>query len=249
MLGCLSFSTGCHSATESEADDSRGNKEYPAIHATWLWEQVTGGKNLAREAYAMRMENCKAAGWPVKELTPDEITKLDTGKVELWVDARGAYGRETAWKLGVMDKSAALNDKGVCLAKLEEEIVEGDDDYRDRDAPDAAPGGVEQDAQAKALGFQRISESQVKGQPCTRWRSNDHEVCEWSGGRAWGFDDGPARPGCATQGPMDYLNPMPLEAKPAEGASGCTVRLQSMTVSKGQLPEVERALGVTDTGG
>ncbi len=147
-----------------------------------------------------------------------------------------------------MDESAALNDKGICLAKLEEEVVEGGGDYRGRDAPDSAPSGAEQDAQAKALGFQRIGESQVKGQPCTRWRSHDHEVCEWSGGRDWGFDDGPAQPGCATQGPMDYLNPIPLEAKPADGASGCIVQLQSMTVSKGQLPEVERALGVTETG-
>jgi hypothetical protein len=47
---------------------------------------------------------------------------------------------------------------------------------------------------------------------------------------------------------MDYLNPIPLEAKPAERASGCIVQLRSMTVSKGQLPEVGRALGARRSG-
>ena len=47
---------------------------------------------------------------------------------------------------------------------------------------------------------------------------------------------------------MDYLNPIPLQAKPADGTSGCIVKLQSMTVSKGRLLEVERALGAAETG-
>ena len=74
-------------------------------------------------------------------------------------------------------------------------------------------------------------------------------MCEWSAGQAWGFDDGPVATGCETQGPMDYLNPIPLEAKPAEGASGCIVQLRSMTVSKGLLQEVARALGAKGSGG
>lgn len=250
-LACLSAAAGCHSATDaSEASTGTGDGNgHPAIQATLRWEQVREGRNFAREEYAQRIANCKAAGWPVKELSPDEIGKLGTGQVELWVDARGAYARETSWKLGVMDKQAALEDKGVCMARLEEVIAEGDDDYSGRGEADEAPAAAEQEAQARALGFQRIGAAQVGGQPCMRWRGKDQEVCEWSAGRAWGIDDGPAPAGCETQGPMDYLNPIPLEAKPAEGASGCIVRLQSMTVSKGLLPEVARALGATATGG
>lgn len=250
-LACLSVAAGCHSATgPSDAADGAGSDNgRPSIQATLRWEEVKDGRNSAREEYASRMANCKAAGWPVKELGPDEIGKLGTGQVELWIDARGAYARETSWKLGVMDLQAATEDKGVCMARLEEVVAEGNDDYRDRGEADEAPGSAEQDEQAKVLGFQRIGVAQVGGQPCMRWRSQDQEVCEWSGGRAWGIDDGPARTGCATQGPMDYLNPIPLQAKPAEGASGCIVQLQSMTVSKGLLPEVARALDATATGG
>lgn len=249
-LGGLSVATGCHSSTGSGDEiktDDRG--DHPAIHAALRWERVTEGKNSARDEYASRIDNCKAAGWPVKELTPEEIGKLDTGEVELWVDGRGAYAKETTWKLGVMDTQAALEDKGVCMAKLEETVTEGDDDFSGRDGPADTIDPAEQDAQAKALGFQRIGMAQVGGQPCMRWRGKGQEVCEWSAGRAWGFDDGPAETGCATQGPMDYLNPIPLEAKPANGTSGCIVQLRSMTISKGQLLEVERALGATETGG
>ncbi len=253
-LACLSVAVGCHSATgSSDAPAAAGDGNgHPAIQATLRWEQVREGRNSAREEYANRIANCKAAGWPVKELTPDEIGKLGTGQVELWVDARGAYARETSWKLGVVDKQAALEDKGVCLTRLEEVVAEGDDDYSGRSEADEAPGLAEQEEQAKALGFQRIGVAQVGGQPCMRWRGKDQEVCEWSAGRAWGIDDGPAEAGCMTQGPMDYLNPIPLQARPAEGASGCIVQLQSMTVGKGLLPEVGRALGSTDateTGG
>lgn len=246
---CLSVAAGCHSATGSSDASTGTGHDHPAIQATLRWEQVRDGRNFAREEYANRIANCRAAGWPVKELTPDEVGKLGTGQVELWVDARGAYARETSWKLGVMDKQAALDDKGVCMARLEEVIAEGNDDYSGRGEADEAPGPAEQDEQARALGYQRIGIAQVGGQPCMRWRGKDQEVCEWSAGRAWGFDDGPAQTGCETQGPMDYLNPIPLEAKPAEGASGCIVQLQSMTVSKGLLPEVARALDATATGG
>ncbi len=248
LLG-ISAAAGCHSSTGQDAGSKTdAAADHPAIHAALRWERVTQGKNQAREEYASRIENCQAAGWPVKELTPDEIAKLDTGKVELWVDARGAYAKETRWKLGVMDAQAALDDKGVCMAKLEETVTEGDDDFRGRGGPAEAMDPAGQEAQAKMLGFQRIGMAQVGGQPCVRWRGKDEEVCEWSGGRAWGFDDGPVQTGCATQGPMDYLNPIPLEAKPVDGASGCVVELQAMTVSKGSLPQVERALGATGTG-
>lgn len=248
LLG-VSAAAGCHSSTGQDGSKTDSDADHPAIHAALRWERVTQGRNQAREEYASRIENCKAAGWPVKELTQDEIAKLDTGEVELWVDARGAYGKETSWKLGVMDAQAALDDKGVCMAKLEETVTEGDDDFSGSEGPAEAAVPAEQEAQAKVLGFQRMGVAQVGGQPCMRWRGKDEEVCEWSGGRAWGFDDGPVQTGCATQGPMDYLNPIPLEAKPVDGASGCIVQLKTMTVSKGSLPQVERALGATETGG
>jgi hypothetical protein len=247
--GALAIAIGCNSSTTpAGADKPSEGGDHPAINVVLRWERVTQGKNFARDEYASRIDNCKAAGWQVLELSADEIGKLDTGIVELWVDARGAYGRETRWALGVMNTQSALEDKGVCMAKLEEAVTEGDADFSDRAASTDTIDPAEQDAQARVLGYERIGMSQVSGQPCMRWRGKEQEVCEWSAGQAWGFEDGPAPTGCATQGPMDYLNPIPLEAKPAERASGCIVQLRSMTVSKGQLPEVGRALGARRSG-
>ena len=249
-LGALSIAIGCHSSTTPAVTAKTGDGgDHPAITVVLRWERVTKGRNFARDEYANRIHNCKAAGWPVKELSADEIAKLDTGQVELWVDARGAYARETRWALGVIDKQSALEDKGVCMAKLEEAVTEGEDDFSGRDAATDAIDPAEQEAQAKVLGYQRIGIAQVGGQPCMRWRGKEQEVCEWSVGRAWGFDDGPATPGCETQGPMDYLNPIPLEAKVADGAPGCILQLRAMAVSKGQLQEVGRALGAKGSGG
>jgi hypothetical protein len=243
-LAALSIASGCHSSTTPAVAAKPGDGgDHPAISVVLRWERVNKGRNFARDEYASRIDNCKAAGWPVKELSPDEIAKLDTGQVELWVDARGAYARETTWTLGVMNTQSALKDKGVCMAKLEEAVTEGDDDFSGREASTDTIDPAEQEAQAKVLGYERIGMSQVGGQPCMRWRAKEQEVCEWSAGHAWGFDDGPAAIGCETQGPMDYLNPIPLEAKLADGASGCIVQLRSMTVSKGELQEVGRALG------
>lgn len=253
-VACLLVTAGCHSAaTPDDAvrmDDSRKSPAIPALHAVVQWEQVTDGKNIARENYLLLMQHCKAAGWPTKELGPDEVQKLGTGVVEIWRDARGAYGRQTTWKLGVMDRSAAIADKGVCLAKLEKSTVEGDDDYTGLDWSDAAitDSAVEQDAQARMMGFERVGAAQVKGQPCTRWRSKSHEVCTWSAGKETGIEDGPVDSLCVTEaGPMSYLSPMPLESRQIAEGTGCNLQLQSMTVGKGLLPESPGAIGGTHT--
>ena len=152
-LGALLIATGCDSSTTPAAPVKTGDGgEHPAINVVLRWERVTKGRNFARDEYASRIDNCKAAGWPVKELSADEIAKLDTGLVELWVDARGAFARETTWSLGVMNTQAALADKGVCMAKLEEAFTEGDADFRDRDASADTIDPAEQEAQARVLG-------------------------------------------------------------------------------------------------
>lgn len=251
-MACLSAAAGCHSAATPDAgvsvDGGKGSAAIPAIHAVLQWERVVNGKNVPREDYFLIMEHCKAAGWPTKELAPEEIQKLGTGKVEIWKDARGAYGRQTTWKLGTTGPSSAPDEKDVCLAELEEIIDEGDDDYTGDDWSDVAIGEVERkdgEALAKIKGFEQVGPAQVRGQPCTRWRSKDYEVCSWSGGLGMGVEDGPADSLCITQGPMAYLNPMPLESKQGSQGVGCNLQLQSMTVSKGLLPEVTRALAAT----
>lgn len=246
VWACLSATASCHSAAPDDETRVGESQDSPAIHAVMRWERVLNGKNVPREDYSLLMESCKAAGWPTKELTLEDIQKLGTGKVEIWRDVRGAYGRQTTWELGAMDP-AALDGKGACLAKLEEDIVEEDDDYTGRDGLGAAISKTEQDAEAKILGFERVGAAQIKGQPCTRWRSKGHEVCTWSTGASAGIDDGPVDSLCITQGPMAYLNPMPLESKQGAEGAGCNLQLQSMTVSKGLLPEVAGALGATQT--
>lgn len=247
-VACLFAAAGCHSAASPDdgvsADGGNSPSAIPAIHAVMHWERVVNGKNALREAYFQLIESCKAGGMPTRELSPEEIQKLDTGTVEIWRDRRGAYGRQTSWEFALEDSSP---DSHTCLVKLEETVAEGDDDYTDDDWSDVAISKAEQaetEALVKIKGFERLGTAQVRGQPCTRWRKQDYEVCSWSGGLSTGTEDGPADELCVIKdGPMSYLNPLPLESKQGAEGTGCNLQLQSMTISKGLLPEVAQALG------
>lgn len=247
-FACLAVAAGCQPAA-GETGAQGPEAKPPALHVVLRWELVRDGKNVARENYAALEEACKASGHLVQGLTPDEVQKLGTGKEEIWQDARGAYGRQTTWKATVLEGSG-------CRVKLEETINEADRDYRDRDWSTMAIGPTdraEEEAFARQqLGFERVGTGQVKGQPCTRWRSKDHEDCVWSGGLDIGMGDGPADSLCLSSGPLAYLKTLPLESRHGPKGPGCHLELETMTVGKGLLPEVGRAmaeLGAPAAGG
>ncbi len=253
-LICLFAAAGCHSNTAEnashEAGAVSGPANRPALHATLRWERLYDGKHMARWNYAVLEEGCRAGGHLVRGLTPGEVQKLDTGTVELWRDDRGAYGRERTWRHVLEERT-----DGDCVIRLEEQLDEGSRSFREIDGTPIEISPVDPSDVAlagKLSGFTRIGESQIKGQPCTRWRSKNHEECVWSGGLGIGMSDAPTDSLCTTQGPMAYLTGLPLESRHGSQGPGCNLELETMTVGKGLLPEVGRAmaeLGAPAAGG
>lgn len=247
---CFFASAGCHSSagedTAGEAGAGNAAANRRAVHATLRWERLYDGKHMARLNYAVLEDACKASGRLVRGLAADEVQKLDTGVVELWRDDRGAYGRQRTWRRVLEERP-----DGGCVIRLEEQLQEESQSFRELDGtamdiPLVDPSDVE--LAAKLLGFTRMGESQVKGQPCTRWRSKSHEVCVWSGGLDIGMSDGPVDSLCAGElGPVAYLKGLPLESKHGPQGSGCNLELETMTVGKGLLPEVGLAMAKLDT--
>lgn len=245
----LSAAAGCHSSAGQDTPGAAGAAaSRPTFHATLQWERLNDGKHMARENYAVLEDACKASGKLVRGLAPDEVDKLDTGRVDIWQDARGAYGRQRTW-----DYVAEQRPDGSCVIRLEESVDDGSQSFRELDgaAMDIPPVDATEVAEmAKLQGFTRVGESQVKGQPCTRWRSDNQEVCSWSGGMAAGISNGPADSPCAGElGPMAYLSPLPLQSRQGAQGLGCNLELVTMTVGKGLLPEVGRAMAELDAAG
>ena len=244
----LSFfaAAGCHSsAGEQTSGEVGAATARPTLHATLRWERLYDGKHMARWNYAVLEEGCKASGRLVRGLAADEVQKLDTGVVELWQDDRGAYGRQRTWRR-VLEEGP----DGGCVIRLEEQLQEESRRFREIDGTPIEISPVDPSdvaLGAKLLGFTRVGESQVKGQPCTRWRSKHHEECVWSGGLGIGISDAPTNSLCITLGPMAYLKGLPLESKHGPQGAGCNLELETMTVGKGLLPEVGLAMAKLDT--
>ena len=247
-IACMAVACGCNSAaapaSASDTEPHVDAKELPAVHAVLQWEMLDKGRNIHRENYFRIVKVCKEAGFATKELSAQEIQKLGIGKVELWKDSHGEFSRETSWELDIEDPSAEANPRS-CLLKMKETVEAGGHDDRDADWSQVdIPSVAEQDAMARLGGFARVGTATVKGQPCTRWRNKDLEVCSWSGGGRLGIVDGPAKDECSagSSAVLAYMNPLPLEIKGYRDRSSCNLELKSMMVSRGFLKEVDQYL-------
>ncbi len=243
ILGCmlaLGFTAGCQSRESAPGDttpgaDSNGaTSRLPALHVVLAWESHFSGENWERKNYRARLEACRGSGMPTRELSADEQAKLGTGQVEIMIDARRQYARQVSWTLGADGDSGQT----ACLSKLEE--------HRDEDTIDDATGmyeAIDEEARAQqrqlaqVAGWKLAGEGSIKGQPCSRWQNDKQEICMWSGGTQWGFDDAPAdAAGCTLDAASAYLTSIPMESRPLAGGSGCLLRVESFSLGKGLVP-------------
>lgn len=207
-------------------------RSLPALHVQLDWENLLAGRHVSREDYQVRLRTCEEAGMAVTPLSAEEAARLDTGTVEIRIDGQQQAVRQKAWTLGFDD-----NDPGVagsCRFRLVEEADETLAEYEEiefapLDAPERhLPGG-----------WTALGEGSVGGQSCTRWHKSaelgpPEEVCVWSGGRQWGFDDGPVSSlGCDGIAIGGYFTAIPLQATPLDG-NGCVVKLRSFSVGTGK---------------
>lgn len=236
----LAFAGGCQSrdAAESAAEDGEGSnsgvKSLPALHVVLAWESRMNGENWEKKNYQAKVEACRSSGMPFEPLSAQDQARLGTGEVEVMIDARRQFARQTSWTLGAQGEDA----QSACLIKLQE--------HRDQQQIEDASGmylAIDADTRAQdrknmqSIGWEAKGEDQVKGQSCTRWQNDRQEVCMWSGGTKWGFSDAPAdAAGCTIDGASAYLESIPLEAKPLDGGTGCLLEVKSFSLGKGLIP-------------
>ena len=233
--GCKPFDAGAG----GEAASATVAGSVPAIHARLHWESILGGRNRAREDYQTRLRICQEGGIAVRPLGASEIDKLDTGLVEIKVDARRQVVSQKAWTLGFGEGDSI---EASCQFHLQEDAYEDVSEDGGR-----VPDPVEPAVADAFRGWTALADATVAGQPCRRWRKSTElgaaeEVCVWSGGRELGFEDGPmSNLGCEGVDIGSYLGAIPLEGKPLEG-SGCIVKVQSFSIGKGHLPDSDATL-------
>lgn len=244
---------------DGAADDSPAEAKpagMPVIRATLMLEMLDHGRNTAQVNYHKTVEICRAAGAPVKPLAKEQIAKLDTGRIELAVDADHRLVRETTWTW-----TSPLTPGSLCLFDFQEHVAESFVDARvtgwtgdesdpgwhempsQPDAlqvyPIAADQDAEEDAVSRQLGWQLQGAGRELGQACKRWRDRQTEACVWSGGTAWGFSTQPNQyVGCFTADFGEFVTALPLRVEPLQG-NGCRIRLQSMRVGTGALAPEE----------
>jgi len=242
--GCvalLAFTGGCHSRDAAEGDlaeasaSDGGAKSLPALHVVLAWESRVGGENMERKNYHAKLDACSGSGMPTRALSAQEEAKLGTGEVEIMIDARRQFAHQVSWTLGADGEDG----QSACLAKLEQ--------HEDHDAIEDATGmyqAIDSGARSQerqdvqGTGWKLMGDGQIKGQPCTRWQNGQQEVCMWSGGIKWGFGEAPGDvAGCTVDSAGNYLNSIPLEAKPLQGGNGCLLQVKSFSLGKGLLPE------------
>lgn len=216
------------------AEAQATNDAIKALHVVLGWESFLSGENLVRKNYRAKLDACRAAGWPTQALSTEDEAKLGRGQVEISINARHQVARQVNWTLG----AAGDDRQSVCLIKLEQH--EEQSEIEDTDGMYAAIDDstrIQDRLTAQAGGWTLLGETEVQGQPCTRWQNDRQEVCMWSGGLRWGFSEAPADvAGCTVDDAGAYLTDIPLAGQPPEGGSGCRLQVKSFDLGKGLLP-------------
>lgn len=240
--GAYAQSAGILSATDNQ-DDYKENSDkashsegsalaLPTMHVVLEWEWLPNGENLARKNYQVKLDACKGSGMPFKALSAQDEARLGKGEVEISIDGHHQVAKEVSWTMGAEGEDA----QHACMITLEEHTDQNE-------VKDAAEEGmyqaidsdsrIQNHQNAQSVGWKITGEKQYKGIPCTAWSNGKQEVCMWSGGLKWGFDDSAMdTAGCSVSTAGDFLTSIPVDAKPLKGAIGCLFKLKTFNINK-----------------
>lgn len=235
-------STGISPATDNQEDfNENGDKAshsdssalaLPTMHVVLEWEWLPNGENLARKNYQVKLDACKGSGMPFKALSSQDEARLGKGQVEIIIDAHRQVAKEVNWTMSAEGDDA----QHACMITLAEHT----DQNEVKDAADEgmyqaidSESRIQNHQTAQSVGWKDMGEKQYKGVPCTAWSNGKQEVCMWSGGLKWGFDDSPMNTeGCSVSTAGDFLTSIPVDAKLLNGASGCLFKIKTFDFNK-----------------
>jgi hypothetical protein len=239
----------CSSSAQDGGSDAAADAA-PPIHLQQILLDRKDGKVPLQELYREALANCRKGSVPVKPLDADAADKLGRDYVESWYEGGRMAVREDRWSYDVdqmclfrpvhkrslsivdghgsqqidLDRHTGHFDPGVRLDRTPQEQTTppADDKLKAAVAAQLAQQG-QGDLMAHDDGVQTEA-----GQPCKRMHNATDDLCVWSGGTRWGFDD------AAGNGPysVPQTSGIVLSAQPADGGDGRYLSTQKMTVGE-----------------
>lgn len=201
--GCTPDGAGERAEASHEANRSRGEAaSIPPVYVDSTVQPLVEGRNTARENYLKRLEICQGSGLPTTALSPDELQKLGTTRLQQWLSPQKVAIRAEEWVLGTGPVEARehcqffLGSRGAHKYYDAEGVIAH---YLDRDEVRHEParadwhlrGTVVHDQdpfyEAHVRSFGPPVERTIAGQPCNEWTTETGTVCSWTGGHQWGF--------------------------------------------------------------
>lgn len=209
--GCTPDGAGERAEASHEANRSRGEAaSIPPVYVDSTVQPLVEGRNTARENYLKRLEICQGSGLPTMALSPDELQKLGTTRLQQWLSPQKVAIRAEEWVLGTGPVEARehcqffLGSRGAHKYYDAEGVVTH---FLDRDevrhepaladwhlrgtAVDAREDVNDASREARVRDFGSPVQRLVAGEPCEEWNLKVGKVCTWTGGRQWGFHANP----------------------------------------------------------
>ena len=206
----------------------------PPIHVELLEEPLDSGRNIRREAYQSLLQSCGEAGFPTTPLSPDQVEKLGTARVELWFSDQVRVLSRESWNFEKDAQPRACNFRlvreGLHSRTDADGVVETDLGSGEVTRLAGDPGLLERfpaepnvEVMA-ALGYEGPTRISVAGESCAQWTDRaGATVCLWSGGHHWGFSDAIGASGCSPSPLSMYENSIVLQQAPPSEGAGCRV--------------------------
>lgn len=224
LKGCLAAAAatmllaGC---SQSNATGSTGNGASESVAAakplTYYLDQtamLTGDKNVGLQRYKAALSLCEHSGLTVTPLSPADVAKLRTTRIQVWKASDRMARQEDGWRPttapGSMLQGGACHFTGVekdstLTITLPGRVYSVDliqhtgtveypvrDDRHDK--AQAVTPADESALEKKAAddGIVKGQAKQVAGQPCVLWSYNKipgqgWQACTWSAGKQWGI--------------------------------------------------------------
>lgn len=233
-----------------DGDDADVASGTPPIHLQQTLLDRKDGSVPLEQLYRQALAACRSGTVPVKPLDAETVDKLGRTYVESWYEGRRVAVREDRWSYDVdrmcqfrpvHKRSLSIVDAhGSQQIDLDRHTGHIDPDARlDRAAQDRSAPPADDNLKAAVaaqlaqqgqggLMAQDAGQQTEAGQPCKRVRNATDDLCVWTGGSRWGFDQ------AVSNGPYSVPQPtsIVLSAEPAGGGDGQYLSTQKMTVGE-----------------
>jgi hypothetical protein len=220
------------------------------IHVSQTELDLEHGRPAVEHEYRDHLAACHKLTVPIKPLDAATVGKLGRTYHEAWYEGERTAVRSERWSFAVDGLCGfrpvrqrwlwIAGPRGTQSIDLDHGTGHFDANLRVQRAAPQVPKAPADDALKAAVAAQLQQQGQadvmahdaghatLAGQPCHRVRDATEDLCIWSGGARWGFDE--TVPGGPFDAVLSRLDSIVLSARPADGGDGAYLTTQKMTV-------------------